>query len=188
MFIFTFIRCFLLCASNVLFTLCVFSFCCGDFIQCNIQLLVLAASGRSWKRLRCEPDHQVTFNPWDQTQLWFKQAPLRQVSYTSLTKAPHLSDARWLNGSYSSLLCTCPQKQTPCPSGSRPSSLVSCRAAGRSEGASVRPAASSSAGLSAACAPVQPANAHDPKEDENKNTCKYGHVDIVTINRFRDLL
>lgn len=64
---------------------------------------------------------------------------------------------------YSSLQCTCPQRQTPSPSGSLPSFPVSYREAGRSGEASVTPAASSSADLSAACVPVQPTNAHDPK-------------------------
>lgn len=69
---------------------------------------------------------------------------------------------------YSSLRYTCPQKQTPSPFGSPLSSPVSYRAAGRSEEASVTPAVSSSAGLSAACAPVQQAGVHDPEEDHQK--------------------
>lgn len=71
--LFTLSRCFLVSSSGFLLSvmLCVFCSLCGYFIQCDIQLLVLAAWRQSWQRLGYQLDHQVTFNPWDQTQSRF---------------------------------------------------------------------------------------------------------------------
>lgn len=73
-------------------------------------------------------------------------------------------------GSYSSLQDKCLQKQTPSASGSPPPAQFSCRAAGTSEEASSPPAVFFSAGLSAACAPVQQVSARDPKNTRRKDS------------------
>ena len=56
--------------------LCASCFLCVDFLQCDVQLLVLAACGQSWQRLGYQLHHQVSFNPWDQTQPRFEPAAL----------------------------------------------------------------------------------------------------------------
>ena len=174
--------------------LCVFCSRCGVFIHCDVQLSVLAACGQSWQRLWYQLDHQVPFNPWDQTQskvyMLYKTIQISgyfriicmvltrttsikekwhiQVSVTICYKIHSWLNTPPLNSPYSSLRCTCPQRQTPSPSGSPLSSPVSYREAERSEQASVTPAVSSSAGLSAACAPAQQEAARDPEGDHRK--------------------
>lgn len=73
-------------------------------------------------------------------------------------------------GSYSSLQDTCLQKPTPSASGSPAPAQLSCRAAGTSEEASSPPAVFFSAGLSAACAPVQQLSARDPKNTQRRES------------------